>query len=425
MEYKEMGMIRGVDSDPMEGDPVYAAPTQRPRAPESNDANREKRREVPGQRLYFLDWLRIGAFGLLVLYHVGMYYVPWPFHVKSPHPVAGLEPWMRLTEPWRMSLIFLVSGAATANLLRGGSPARWLRRRTRFLLLPLLTGVVLVVPPQTYFEVMQKFGYHDGFLAFLGRYFSVLSNSRDFCAGVGAEARCLVMPTWNHLWFLPYLWCYTVGLCGMVRCFPAATRALVTTLTRELRGAGLFVLPTLWLALCRGVLQPQFPQTHALWGDLYAHAMYGFAFGMGALLMRMEDGWSRLAAARRVALVVAALAWTGLVFMPRHPSSSAWFVALFQWSAITALLGLAVAHFDRDAPIRPMLAEAVFPVYLVHQTVMIVFSQVLLGWSLPVGVEALVLLSATGGISFGVYQLVRRQAFLRPWFGLRNRSHAR
>lgn len=374
---------------------------------------------APHRRLYFLDWLRIGAFGLLVLYHVGMYYVPWPFHVKSSHPVAGLEPWMRLTEPWRMSLIFLVSGAATANLLRGGVSRRWLRRRTRFLLLPLLTGVVLIVPPQTFFEVVQKFGYQDGFVAFLGRYFSVLSNSRDFCEGVGVEARCLVMPTWNHLWFLPYLWCYTVVLYGMVHWFPAATRALATTLTRGLQGAGLFVLPTLWLVLCRGVLQPRYPQTHAFRGDVYAHAMYGFAFGMGALLIRMEGVWSRLTAARYVALAVAALAWTALAFTPVPRSLGPELTALFQWSAIAALLGLAVTHLDRDALVRPMLTEAVFPVYLVHQTVMIVFSQVLVGWSLPVGVEALVLLSATGGISFGIYRLVRRQGFLRPWFGLR------
>src|SRR5215207_2339915 len=27
-----------------------------------------------------LDWIRIGAFGLLILYHVGMLYVPWNFH---------------------------------------------------------------------------------------------------------------------------------------------------------------------------------------------------------------------------------------------------------------------------------------------------------------------------------------------------------
>ena len=29
-----------------------------------------------------LDWIRIGAFVLLILYHVGMFYVTWDFHVK-------------------------------------------------------------------------------------------------------------------------------------------------------------------------------------------------------------------------------------------------------------------------------------------------------------------------------------------------------
>jgi hypothetical protein len=365
---------------------------------------------------YFLDWLRIGAFGLLLLYHVGMYYVPWPFHVKSPHQVAELVPWMRLVEPWRMSLIFLVSGAATAHLLRGGSLGRALRRRTRFLLLPLLTGVVLVVPPQTYFEVVQKFGHHDGFLAFLGRYFAVRSNGRDFCDGAG----CLVMPTWNHLWFLAYLWCYTAGLFAVVAWWPGPARAVAGALVRWLRGAGLFVWPAAWLVGCRVVLYPLYPPTHALWGDGYAHALYGFAFGMGVLLMRMDDGvWSRLAGARRVALAVALSSWAGLVVLPLPGGLNLWLVGVFQWSAICALLGLAVAHLDRDAPHRAMLTEAVFPVYLVHQTVMIVLSQGLLGWALPVGIEAVILVGATGAISFGVYGLVRRWAVLRPWVGLR------
>ena len=60
------------------------------------------------QRLYFLDWLRIGAFALLVLYHVGMYYVTWPWHVKSADASAALEPFMRLSSPWRLSLLFLI-----------------------------------------------------------------------------------------------------------------------------------------------------------------------------------------------------------------------------------------------------------------------------------------------------------------------------
>ncbi len=65
------------------------------------------------ERLFFLDWLHIIALMVLIAYHVGMYYVTWDFHVKSPFASHALEPWMKLTEPWRMSLLFMISGAAT------------------------------------------------------------------------------------------------------------------------------------------------------------------------------------------------------------------------------------------------------------------------------------------------------------------------
>src|SRR3984893_1914853 len=81
-------------------------------------------REDLGQRRYDLDWVRIGAFLLLIFYHVGMYYVTCDWHVKSPQASHAIEPLMMLTSPWRLSLLFLVSGAATGLLLarRGACP---------------------------------------------------------------------------------------------------------------------------------------------------------------------------------------------------------------------------------------------------------------------------------------------------------------
>jgi glucans biosynthesis protein C len=73
-------------------------------------------------RLAFLDALRVMALGLLIAYHVGMYYVTWDWHLKSPFASTTLEPWMRLVNPWRMSLLFLISGAVTAILLQRGAP---------------------------------------------------------------------------------------------------------------------------------------------------------------------------------------------------------------------------------------------------------------------------------------------------------------
>lgn len=101
-----------------------------------------------------MDWLRVIAFGLLLLYHVGMYYVTWDWHVKSPTTQLMLEPVMLLSSPWRMSLLLLISGVATAFMLR--KPEDLLYRRLRQLLLPLLFGMAVIVPPQSYYQVVEQ-----------------------------------------------------------------------------------------------------------------------------------------------------------------------------------------------------------------------------------------------------------------------------
>jgi glucan biosynthesis protein C len=42
-----------------------------------------------------------------------MYYVTWDWHEKSSHASALIEPLMFLSNPWRLTLLFLISGAAT------------------------------------------------------------------------------------------------------------------------------------------------------------------------------------------------------------------------------------------------------------------------------------------------------------------------
>ena len=42
-------------------------------------------------RRHDIDALRVCAFGLLILFHIGMFYVPWDWHVKSGHVAGWLE----------------------------------------------------------------------------------------------------------------------------------------------------------------------------------------------------------------------------------------------------------------------------------------------------------------------------------------------
>lgn len=363
-------------------------------------------------RLFFLDWLRILAFTTLVLYHVGMYYVSWSFHVKSPFAGPGLEPWMKLTEPWRLSLLFMVSGAATSLMLKSGPRRALVRRRSAQLLLPLMCGVVLVVPPQSYYEVVQKFGYSAGYLDFLRLYFS---GYRGFCS----SGQCLILPTWNHLWFLPYLWVYTLLACGVVALWPGARQAASQAVEAALRGVWLMLIPIAAILAVRLTLFERFPTTHALFGDWFSHAMYLSMFVMGGALATSKLMWERLAVMRRPALLLALVFWAVLVFIrPAKPLEHG-VVAIYQWSALVAAFGFSAAYLNRDSPLRSRLTEAVFPVYILHQTVIIVGSQLLLPMRLSPAVEAPILILLTFVLGYAGYELVRRINFLRPWFGLK------
>lgn len=382
-----------------------------------------KPQPLPHDRLIYVDWLRIGAFALLVLYHVGMVYVPWGWHVKHAPTYAALEPLLRLSNPWRMSLLFVVSGLAT-GLMLGSASARagFARARSKRLLLPLLLGMALIVPPQAWLQVREQFGYDGGYLAFLRLYFGAYGG---FC---GPKA-CLVLPTWNHLWFLPYLWSYTLLALLALRVLPAPWLQRAADALAQCAGWRWLLLPALLLGVSRALLLPRFGETHALIDDWALHAAYGPLFAFGLLLARRRVLLQQLQQLRWPALALGLAGWLVLVgypaLLPGWPTApEAWRVPMrlafgaAQWGGVVAAFGFARAHLAVDHRWRAPLSEAVFPLYLVHQTIIIVAAVALRPLALPAGLEALLIVLLSFGGGFTAWRLARRSGWLRPWMGL-------
>ncbi|QGZ38536.1 surface polysaccharide O-acyltransferase-like enzyme [Pseudoduganella flava] len=372
------------------------------------------------ERLYFLDWIRICAFFLLILYHTGMYYVTWDWHVKSPQAGHAIEPLMLLSSPWRLSLLFFVSGVASAFLARKLPAGRFLRQRSGRLLLPLLFGMLVIVPPQPYFEVVEKLGYAGSYGDFMGLY---LRAYHGFCK----DGHCLDLPTWNHLWFVAYLWVYTLVLAALLASIGSARIAAVgTRLARLLTGWKAIVLPAALLGLVRIALKPYFEETHALVDDWFNHATYLPLFLAGAALAGQRAFWRELETLRFAALGIALACWAALVTYHWQPEAvQTWTTAaravwaLCQWCAIVAVCGFGHRHLGFDSAKRRYLTQAVFPVYIAHQTLIVCFSRLLRTAALPPAVEGLVLVVLTLTASFGIFEVVRRVPLLRPWFGLK------
>ena len=388
-------------------------------------------------RRHDLDWVRVCAFGLLVLYHVGMYYVSWDWHVKSPHAGPLLEPAMLLTGPWRLSLLFLVSGVATAFLLAqaqrqaaaGDGRVRFLGNRSWRLLLPLLFGMAVVVPPQSYYEVVEQLpgGYHDGFLAFWARY---LRADGSFCDAGG----CLILPTWNHLWFVAYLWVYTVALWLLWRLARPLLDRAGGALERALCGWGLLLWPALALALARLLLIGRYGSTHALVGDWYNHVQYFGVFLLGFLAARRDGFWDAAVRLRWPALLLWLGSWAVLAgytvsYAGSEPPQAlrlamraVWGVD--QWCAIVAVLGFARRLSPGDGPLLRYLVPAVFPVYILHQTVTVLAAHNLQPLDLHPALEGPLLVLLTFATCFAAYEVVRRVPLLRPLFGLQYRERS-
>ena len=375
-----------------------------------------------GERRYDLDWVRIGAFMLLIFYHVGMYYVTWDWHVKSPYASSAIEPLMMLSSPWRLSLLFLVSGVATAYLLERKGVKGFFGQRSVRLLVPFIFGMAVIVPPQSYLQVVEHVGYTGSYTDFLGLYFTAY---HGFCKGTD----CLVLPTWNHLWFVIYLWVYTLLLYVGIRLAPRMVPGLRRVADKAFAGGGAVVWPIVYLVIVRVTLASRFPTTDALVNDWCNHALYGALFLLGFTLAGTTAPWIALERARWHALGAAVLGWAflcanlGMWESHVHPMPTVFAVreivyGAVQWLAIVAILGFARRHLNHDSPARRYLTSAIFPVYILHQTVIVVCAHALKPAALQPGVEGMLLVLVTASASFLGYEAIRRVALLRPLFGL-------
>ena len=101
---------------------------------------------------------------------------------------------------WRLHLLFFVSGFGTYFALRNLAGSAFVRQRLTRLGVPLLFGMAVVCPPQTWVERVTQHGYTEGFLTFFVH--------DTFTRGVYPAGNI----TWTHLWFLPYLLLATLML---------------------------------------------------------------------------------------------------------------------------------------------------------------------------------------------------------------------
>ncbi|MEJ6473657.1 acyltransferase [Pseudoalteromonas piscicida] len=367
-----------------------------------------------------LDWLRVIAFAVLIFYHTAMLYVPnWEFHYKSAYTSVWLEYLMLLLSPWRMLLIWFISGVALRYIFDKQGALTAMLFRTPLLLLPLLFGIWVVVPVQLYAEMQQDAGLTLGYIDFYKQFIDLNSPLfNQYQSGIWPHVDV------NHLWYLRELWCFTLLLAVLHMVLTSKLQAMLQRLM-ALRGATytlsvLAVASLLWAQL-------------ALAGD-NQREFQGFVFLLaGYLLAKQQPFWAWLARQGKV-LIWVCIVNTLIILLLYHfywlQGSLTPFIVwgggvilvLQRVCAVLLVLTLAARYFTRPHPLLARLNKAVFPIYLCHQSVIIALAFWLSRYQLGGVFESLLVLTGTGFFSLFLYWATPKLGSMGLIMGYRNHA---
>jgi glucans biosynthesis protein C len=358
-------------------------------------------------RRYDLDALRVLAVLLLVPFHSARVFDVFdPFYVKNPETSDGLS-WavVAFLNPWHMPLLFVLAGAATWLALGQRGARGYVRERTRRLLIPLLFGLLVVVPPQ-------------GFLAsrFRGEELSVASFLGDYWTVEGDLSGYTGSFTPAHLWFIGFLFIFSlVALPLLVRWRGRRVR------TRWL----LWAMPLVLLAADELPAPNDGPQ----------NPWYSLALFVAGFLLLADERTERLVHRRwRPLLVVAGITMTTVLLVWSSGTSGRWSdgslpdigFSLFEeantWIWVLALLGAGKSLLSVPRRGLRYASEASFPFYVLHQTVIVAVAYAVVGWDLGLWPKFATLCLAAFALTLVLYELVvRRTNPTRFLFGMKPR----
>lgn len=360
-----------------------------------------------------LDWLRVVAIAILHAFHVGMMFVRWDFHLKNPEPLPALEAPMAFLHQVRMPLLMVIAGIATAIAVERRGVAGFARDRIRRLLVPLVFGMLVIVPPQIYVERLASGAFTGSYAAFYPSVFAL----RPYPAG---------SLSWHHLWFVAYLLVYCLAalpvLAGLAT--PRGRRVLAWLDRAWARGwVAVLIAP---LAIERIALAGH-PETHTLVGDPDTLAYYGLLFAVGHLIGRSPSVWDHLVARRWRYL--AALGALLAVMLP--PNAYPFPFEQLGTTAtvgclILAVLGWTRWYFQRPAVRVPGWLDHAqrlsYPFYILHQTVILVVGYAWLQVDLGPWARFGAVLVTSFAATWAACELIVRIPVLRPLFGLTGRA---
>jgi len=348
-------------------------------------------------RRYDVDWLRVYALGLLIVYHIVLSFQVFGkdlLFIQNQQTLEELWIVMAMMNVWRIPILFMVSGMGVRFAMERRTWQQLLKDRTRRILLPLVFGCFCIAPIVTGLG-LQYYGMSGG--------------------------RFVWIPNPGHLWFLGNIFLYVV-LCLPLFVFlkNRPDNRLIRLLANACRspiGFCLFMVP--------GVVETLLMDPELF--EFFAGTPHGFFFGLvcfvtGFIFVSLKTVfWETVERVRRETLGLALVLYFVrlLVFELQAPNA---LTAVESMSWMLGVLGYGSAYLNQPSHTLAYFSKAVYPVYIVHLPLQFLFAFYIMPLALPALLKLALLLVLTFGVSVMLYEVIKSLTWLWPLFGMTRQS---
>ena len=360
-----------------------------------------------------IDWLRL--FGIFLLF---------PFHTarvfdfreanyihSNITSYVGMG-FMSSIWPWFMPLLFLVAGVSSYYALQKRNALHFFKERVTRLFIPLVLGIILIVPIQGYMARLQQGTLNGGYLNYLFTQFFA-----DFSDISGYHGTF----TPAHLWFILYLF---VISCALLPLFKSIINK------RKEHGIGIFgsLFEKKWFLLLLFIplsISEALPDIGGK--NPFFYAMYyaiGFFIASNEVSVKTIDKHNRL---WFCALIISVPLYFILCAYAQGYSDFAWQSILLAFarnfygiSAILTMMAFARKYLNRGGKLLDYLNGAAFPVYILHQSVMMVIAYYILFWNTAIALQFIAISVLSLAFSLAIYEGARHVSVFRVILGIKN-----
>lgn len=348
-----------------------------------------------------------------------MPFVHYNWEVKNKEKSEMLLSIVMWFHQWRLPLLFFISGAGIYFSLKTRNIWQFILERFRRLFIPLVFAMLFTIPIQVYVEYLQK-----GRIT--GNYFEFYPSVWEFIPYPDGSL------TWSHMWFIVYLLAFIILLIPLFSILKIGIlEKFKDRVSNFLSGKYLLFFFFLMLYSIYKLYYLKYPEQGSLVDDWFVFNSSITYLILGYLLASSNQFWDNCEKLRYLSGSIALLTSSYLFInyylpntLPKKDGSNTQIYFLVDslqiWSIILTIIGFAKKHLNSSSTILQYLNQAVFPYFIIHQTVIVAIGYWIVQMKLPILSKYLILSFLSALVILVLYEyVIRRTKLTRFLYGMK------